>query len=154
MKVRNVYECALNLLSEKGGSCVEYDFEERAPFIIAAAFSEAESLDREFRRAYGLPAFCGESSSAGDEDASRGDDSTTGGSVLFCNPVKLPLDSDFPLCDRFMTPAAYFTAAMLVVSQSSDLYEFFFDRWCDSLAAIAASLPAESTGTKDVYMCW
>ena len=55
MKVRDVYETALAFLAEKGGSCVEYDFEERAPFIIAAAAAEAETLDREYRRTYGIP---------------------------------------------------------------------------------------------------
>ncbi|MCQ2354388.1 MAG: hypothetical protein MJ102_04690 [Clostridia bacterium] len=144
MKVRDVYETALAFLAEKGGSCVEYDFEERAPFIIAAAAAEAETLDREYRRSYGAE---NQENSENDNDGGM----NSGSTLMFARPVRLSLDSEFPLCDRFASVAAYFTAAMLIAGQNADLYDFFFDKWCDALATIAAGLPGKSGSTRDVY---
>lgn len=156
MKVRDVYETALAFLAEKGGSCVEYDFEERAPFIIAAAAAEAETLDREYRRTYGIPDTRVNGGADGAENqGNSGNDNdgrmASGSTLMFARPVRLSLDSEFPLCDRFASVAAYFTAAMLIAGQSADLYDFFFDKWCDALATVAAGLPGKSGSTRDVY---
>ncbi len=127
MRTAEIFDAAKRLISASACDTREDDYEERAPYVAAAICSEAGALDRAYRRSEGLPP----------QRASRG--------------AFIPLERDFPLCDRFASAAACYMGAMLVLDEDSDLYEKLFDRWCDSLAAISAEIEFKCGSTVDVY---
>lgn len=127
MTVRNIYDCALRLIGEKTGTCGEGEMEERAPYIAAALCGEASALDRAYRSAFGL------------------------GTQAETSDIILPLDAEFPLCDRFAPAAAFYMGAMLILDGNGELYETLFERWCDALAGISSELPFLGSAVTDVY---
>ena len=127
MILQDIYEMALRLLGEVECSASETELAERAPYIGAALSTEASSLDRAYRKAFGL------------KEAEPFP-------TLF-----MSLDSDFPLSDRFAPAAAYYMAAMLILDEDTELYEKLFDRWCQDLAAISAEIPFVKCSPVDVY---
>lgn len=127
MKFKNVYTSALRLINERIGSCADTDFASRAPSIASAIVSEAEEIDRDYRTAHGLP------------------------EASYPAGTEIPLDDPFPLCDRFAPAAAYFMAAMLILDEDDAEYERFYDLWCDAIGSIAASIPAVSAPTREMY---
>ena len=89
---RDVYTAALAMISEPlTDPSRRADFDERAPYLIAAMCDEARAMDAVFRRA------C-------DEEAQQP-----------FSPVCLELTAAFPLTERFAAPAATYVAAMLVL---------------------------------------
>ena len=127
MTLQSVYDTAIRLIGEVSGSISESELAERAPYIGAALSTEASSLDRAYRKAFGL------------KDAEPFP-------TLF-----MSRDSDFPLSDRFAPAAAYYMAAMLILDEDTELYEKLFDRWCQDLAVISAEIPFVKGSTVDVY---
>ena len=127
MTLQSVYDTALRIIGEVSDSIGESELAERAPYIGAALCTEAASLDRAYRQAFGLK----EAESF---------------PTLF-----MSLDSDFPLSDRFAPAAAYYMAAMLILDEDPELYEKLFDRWCQDFAAISAEIPFVKGSTVDVY---
>ncbi|MBR3964796.1 MAG: hypothetical protein IKJ80_05270 [Clostridia bacterium] len=103
------------------------DYTERAPYIFAALVSEASRLDQLYRRAYGLP-----------EQPPY-------------DVMEISLDSEFPLCDRFVSAAVNYTAAMLILDDDVSLYERLFHRWCDALCVIGTEIPATLHGIVNKY---
>ena len=123
----NIFLDALQLLNinEDSEMCVE--FADRAPFIIASMCLEVGNIDVLYRKANGLsnpPVF---------------------------NPTEFKLNSFFPLADRFITPAGFYVASMLISDTNIELGDYFFDKYCDSMSKIVESLPADISGTKNVY---
>jgi hypothetical protein len=127
MLLQNIYDTALKLLGEVECTASEAELAERAPYIGAALCTEASTLDRAYRRAFGM------------ENAPK------------VNDLYIDLDSEFPLADRFAPAAAYYMAAMLILDEDVELYEKLFDRWCSDLAAISAEIPFVKGSTADVY---
>ncbi len=103
------------------------DYTDRAPYIIASFLCEASEADRLYRLVHGLDPL-GESET-----------------------VYLDLNQDFPLCNCFASAAAYYLASMLVCDESVSLSDKFYDKYCDSISSILASLPAESESIVNKY---
>ncbi|MGM9683113.1 MAG: hypothetical protein ACI3XQ_05905 [Eubacteriales bacterium] len=118
MKNRDIYLAALHLLGESADCDCNEDYEERAPYLIAAFCTETARLDLEYRKSHSLP-------------PSEGAD---------C--VYLPLGSDFPRCDRLSAAASMYLASMLVIDENSELSDKLFDKYCDALSSVCNELPA------------
>ena len=118
MKNRDIYTNALSVLAQDSDTNENSDFEERAPYIIANFCREAFELDKLMRSALGF-----------------------GASAEFKN-VYLPLDSDFPLLDRFAAVGAKYLAAMLIIDENSELSDRLYDMYCDSMASLQCAIPA------------
>lgn len=103
------------------------DYTARAPYIFAALVSEASRLDQLYRKAYGLP----------DQPP--------------YDVMEISLDSEFPLCDRFVSAAVNYTAAMLILDDDVSLYEKLFHRWCDAICIIGTEIPATLHGIVNKY---
>ena len=127
MKCKDIFKSALRLLNEKGAEDEACDFAERAPYILSAMFSESARLDKAYRAAFGL----------GEQE---------GFSHTYSE-----LDTTFPLCDRFASAAAFYLASLLIVDENDDLSDSFYDKYCDSMASISASIPAETEKIQNVY---
>ena len=125
---RDVYNAALAMISEPlTDSSRRADFDERAPYLIAAMCDEARAMDAVFRRA------C-------DEEAQEQ-----------FSPVCLELDAAFPLTERFAAPAATYVAAMLVLDENEELSDKLYDRYCDLMSDLCATCPASAQPIVDVY---
>ena len=125
---RDVYTAALALISEPAADdSRRADFDERAPYLIAAMCDEARAMDAVFRRACDEPV----------QDS--------------FNPVCLELDAAFPLTERFAAPAATYVAAMLVLDENETLSDRLYDRYCDLMSDLCATCPASAQPIVDVY---
>ena len=113
---RDIYKNALSLIGERISGSITEDYEERAEYILPALFCVAKSTDKKLRQIEG------------------------NGEQPSFNPVHTPLDTEFPLSDAFVTTAALYLAAMLVIEENGDLSDTLYDKYCDSIATIAASL--------------
>ena len=127
MKNKELYEGALRLLAEDPDADENEDYEERAPYLLAAFCGEAEALDRSIRRAEGM--------AAGKE----------------FNPVWLPPEGEFPLSGRLSGAACLYLAAMLVMDEDPALSDRLYDRYSDAMATIATSQPAALEAIPDRY---
>ncbi len=132
MTCKKIYKSALKLINEPSGAGVgcaeEFDeLEERAPYLLAAAVAEAGEVDDEYRRSHGLDP------------------------RVPCDDVELPLDAEFPLSPRFAPAASFYLAAMLIADENPELSDALFDRFCDAMADIKASIPAISGRIRNVY---
>lgn len=129
MICKDIYDASLALLGEN--SCDvgrAEDYEERAPYLLAAFCSEAGSLDRHYRRALGLS------------------------EQKEFSPVSLSLSDGFPLSDRFFSAAVGYLASMLVVDEDQALSDKLFARCCDTLSSLYTELPATITKIKNRYI--
>ncbi len=125
---RDVYTSALAMISEPLATTSRHaDFDERAPYLIAAMCDEARAMDAVFRRA------C-------DEPAQQP-----------FSPVCLELDSPFPLTERFAAPAATYVAAMLIIDENEALSDTLYGRYCDLMSDLCATCPASAGSIVDVY---
>ena len=127
MKCKEILKSALRLLNECGDTDENGDYAERAPYIISAMFSGAARLDKNYRASNGL------------EDQPN------------FNPTYTELDSDFPLCDRFVGTAAFYLASMLIIDDNEELSDSFYDKYCDSMASISSELGGKTEKIKNVY---
>ena len=119
MKNRDIYISALKLIGEDVDAEVNSDYEERAPYLLAAFCSEAASTDAAYREMKKL-----EPSTSADN-------------------VCLPLECDFPYADRFVSAAVMYLAAMLVIDENLELSDKLFDRYCDAMATIQSEIPSK-----------
>lgn len=117
MKIKDIYTSALSILGEENGGEGNEDYEERAPYLVAAFCCEAETLDRDFRRANNLP--------------------TSDAFSYVC----LPLDREFPCCERFVNAASMYLAAMLIIDENSELSDKLFDKYCVIMSKIHSEIP-------------
>ncbi len=127
MQCKDIFRSALKLLGEIGDETNNPDYTDRAPYIIAAFVSEAFDTDRKFRLAHGL------------EDATESD------------RVYIDLEDDFPLCDRLAPMCAFYLASLLIADESPELSESYYDRYCDSISKLIASLPSRTEGIKQIH---
>ena len=118
MNNREIYAFALHALAQHQISDQTADFEERAPYLLAACCTEAQALDTAWRRSLGqtsAPALSG---------------------------VRLDLEAEFPLSQPFVPLAGFYLAAMLIIDEDVELSDKFYERWCDGMASLRAQLEA------------
>ena len=127
MLCSDLLTAALKLLGEAGDADDNPDYAERAPYIIASFVGEAREVDQKYRLSHGLEE---------SDHAER---------------VYVPLDEDFPLVDRLFSPCVFYLASILISDESPELSESYYDRYCDSISAICASLPSLKESIADIY---
>ena len=122
MTCREIYEAALRLLGESTVYGENDDYEERAPYIIAAFCTDVRETDEAWREA------------SGKED----------GETAACSSVCIGLDEEFPLSDRFAPSAAYYLAAILVLESNETLSDRLYDKCSDAVSRIRDGIPSEA----------
>ncbi len=125
MTCREVYLASLALVCESQAE--NPDYEERAPYLLAAVSTQLAPMDRAVREAAGedIPAYP--------------------------NTVYLGLDEEFPLTQRLLPAALYYVGAMLVIDENEEMYEDLFALFSDAMAKLRATLPATPEPIRDVY---
>ena len=123
MKNRDLYISALHLIGEKADSEGNDDYEERAPYLIAAFCTEAEMTEKAYREYKSL------------------------GDAPEIDNVSIPLDIDFPMADRFCRAAILYLAAMLIIDENPDLS----DKYCCARATIQSEIPARIEKIAEKY---
>ena len=118
---------ALKLLGEPGDGDENPDYAERAAYIIASFVGEAREVDAKYRLAHGL------------------------GEAEILDYVYVSLDDEFPLSERLAYPCTFYLASILIADESPELSESYYERYCDSISAICASLPSHNESITDVY---
>jgi hypothetical protein len=118
MKNRDIYLRALAILGESCDLEENEDYEERAPYLIAAFCTEAKETDASYRESMKM-------SPAKEIDC-----------------VHIPLEAAFPLADRFINAAANYLAAMLIIDENTALSDKIYDKYCDLMATIQSEIPA------------
>ena len=116
MLCEQIYESALALLGESLNPGDNNDYEERAPYLIAAFCTEAQETDKAWRNSLNL------------------------GTQIIWDPIRIGLDDLFPLSDRFACAAAFYVAAMLVIDSDEDLSDKLYDRFCDAMSTIDSNI--------------
>ncbi len=127
MFLRDIYESALKFLAESSGYGDNSDYEERAPYLLAAFCNEASSTDAALRRSLGIQA------------------------TASFDPVYIDLNAPFPLLPRFTTCAALYLAAMLILDDDRELSDTLYDKYCDSISTICASIASVAEKITDRY---
>lgn len=118
---REIYAFALHALAQHQISEETADFEERAPYLLAACCTEAQALDTAWRTSVGessAPAISG---------------------------VRLELDEPFPLSQPFVPITGFYLAAMLIIDENIELSDKFYERYCDGMASIQTQLSARAS---------
>ncbi len=118
MKNKDIYSGALRILAQKAVVGENEDYEERAPYLIAAFCSECSAADAAYRRGNSLPA---------SEAVSE---------------VYVDLADDFPCSSCFATAACMYLAAMLVLDEDSELSDKLFEKYTDIMSALCAKIPS------------
>ena len=116
---REIYNSALAILSQSSTDMEDHvlDYEERAPYLLACFCNEVNEIDVNMRRALG---------------ASDG---------LGFNRVYVSLDDDFPLLERFVSVAAKYLAAMLILNDNEELSDKLFHLYCEGIELIRNEIP-------------
>ena len=127
MKGQNIYESALSLIGETPGSDSASDYFDRAPYILAIFCDKVAHIDKCFRETHGLE------------------------SQKSFNEVFMDLESEFPLCSRFVDSAAHYLAAMFVVYENEKLHDRLFSIHCDMLSSAISEIPYSKEKIKNAY---
>lgn len=122
-----IYQGALRLLAESVEAEDNQDYRDRAPYILGTFCSQTRGVDAVARKLRGI------------KKASVGD------------VVYLDLDSQFPLLDDFAPAAELYLAAMLVIDYDAPLYERLFERYCDLISTVCASIESVSEKIVNKY---
>ena len=125
---QEIYEHALALLSLGHSTDENEDFAEQAPYHLAAFCTEAEDADRALRQHQGV------------------------GAAEEFNKVRIPLDEEFPLCDRLAPAAALYLAAMLILDEDPDRSDRLYDRYGEALSDAYQGIPATLESITQHYM--
>ena len=115
------------MLAESSVDGDNEDYEERAPYLLAAFCTEARDTDASLRIAL---------------DERESDD---------FNAVFIPLENDFPLLDRFSSAASLYLAAMLIIDDFPEMSDRLYDRYCDAMSSIGRCVPAVCESIQDRY---
>lgn len=111
-----IYNQALSIIGEMVSDSNDSDYQERSTYIIPTFCCTVKDLDKKVRIAEGAdkqPSF---------------------------STVYMPLDSDFPLNDTMASSAALYLAAMLVLDEDPELSDSIYDKYCDCISSISASV--------------
>ena len=127
MTCNEIYTVALGMVCESSANN-NSDYEERAPYLLAAFCSSCRALDARYRKANEL-------------DIAR----------EFSDSY-LALTEEFPLHRVFSSPAAAYLAAMLVVDENEEMSDRFCALYSDGLSKIQASLPCKVESIENHYV--
>ena len=127
MTNRELYENALRLLAQPTEEGENEDYEERAPFLLAAFCNEAQEVDSFLRLASGI-------SSA----------------VEFAR-IWLPLDEEFPLLESLAPAACLYLAAMLILDEDSTLSDRLYDLYTETVSNIRSGISCTLETIVDRY---
>ena len=127
MTCKEIYDTAISLVAESRDPADTADYEERAPYLLAAFCSELKDTDQKLRTL-------------------SGDDESEFGDTLY-----LKLDSVFPLQSKLSACAALYLAAMLVIDDQPELSDRLYDRYCDSVCRITESISCANEKTVNRY---
>ena len=127
MRCKEIYDTALSLIAESLDPADTADYEERAPYLLAAFCSDNQDTDALMRAYYKKPA------------------------VEYGETLYIPLENDFPLVARLATAASLYVAAMLVIDDFPELSDRSYDRYCDSICKIRDRLCGKSEKTVNKY---
>ena len=122
---REIYNNALVHIGQSTDTANTSDYEERAPYLLAAFCATVKSLDKKVRKIDGS------------------------GSQTTFSSVFQSLDQYFPLSDRFIPAAALYVASLLVIDEDSALSDSLYDKYCDNVASIAAEIESASATSSD-----
>lgn len=118
---REIYENALRLIGETGEDDLCSDYEERAPYVLASFCSQVTDVDKRIRLIENIEA------------------------AKDFNKLYLDLDGNFPLCDKLLGCASLYLAAMLLADNDYELSDSFYDKYCDAIATLSASVGIASS---------
>ena len=121
---QDIYDHALALLSLSPQPYDNEDLAERAPYHLAAFCLEAEDVNRWLSPA-STPSF---------------------------HPTYLPLEDEFPLCDRLAPVAALYLASMLILDEDPDRSAILYDRYADAMSDVHHGIPATLESIKELYI--
>ena len=127
MVCRGIYESSLALLGETPSGEHSGDYEERAPYLLAALCHLLADRDVIYRKECSL------------------------GSQRVLPEIKLQLYDTFPLCDAFAPAAAYYLASMLIFDIDSERSDSLFEKYESSVTELLSGLPFKSIKTIDKY---
>ena len=127
MTVKDIYEATLRILAESLDEGDNADYEERAPYLIAAFCTQTEDVDRALRKSLGES------------------------SQMDFNSVYIALEDEFPLLDRFAPAAALYLASMLVMDDFEALSDRLYEKYCDHISKICDNFPTLNTSIVDKY---
>ena len=128
MTCDSILTAACNMASEASDSLLSTDdFTARAPYIIASFCGMASVADKHYRHAFSL------------------------GAQRSFNRTKIELSEHFPLCDRFISAATAFLAAMLISVDNPNLSESLREMARHELTAAYDEIPATLHGVVNVY---
>ena len=119
MTNREIFFSAMRFIGEPPSAIENADYEDRAPYLIAAFCSEAAQTASAYCEANGITV-------------------DTEVDLVF-----LDLDLPFPYADRFAMAAALYLAAMLVIDENIELSDKLFDRYCYAMATIQSEIPSQ-----------
>ena len=117
MTNHEIYDAALRLASEVANTGTNDDYQERAPYLIAAACHRYAALDSCYRDANGLESQ----------------------KILEINCF--PLTTLFPLCNVFSVPVSMAVAGMLVLEENPQMSERLLKIADDVIAEIQKAIP-------------
>ena len=119
-----IYENALRILGIPVNAEGNEDYEERAPYLLAAFCSSVLEIDGFLRMAAGMAA------------------------TAPFNRVFVSLDDEFPLLDRLAPIAALALASSLVADENAELSDRLYERAQDALSDVRCGI---SLSIEDVY---
>lgn len=117
----------MRILAERVGEGLNEDYEERAPYILAAFCYESSEADAAYRKSHYLPA------------------------ASAVSEVYLELSADFPCCERFSSAACTYLASMLVIDDDPELSDTLFDKYSEMMSSICSKIPAIVEPISDRY---
>ena len=127
MKIKEIFDSTMGILSKNDITVSESDFKERAPFIIAMFCCNTAAVDRDLRESHGFP------------------------TQKHFNEVFLDMEEDFPLDSRFSTPAAYYLAAMLIMDEKENVSDRLFDLFSNNISEVIKEIPSRKHKIINVY---
>ncbi len=127
MTNKDIYVNSLAILAESLNEGDNDDYEERAPYLLAAFCTEARDTDACLR-------------SALDEPEAKD-----------FNAVFIPLENDFPLLERFSCAAAFYLAAMLIIDDFPEMSDRIYHKYSDAMSTICSSVPASCESIRNRY---
>ncbi len=117
MKNRQIYDAALRLLAESTVDGENEDYEERAPYLLAAFCTEMTELNAKLCK-------------------------SQGNTPVAHDAVLLPLEENFPLADRLSAAATLYLSAMLILEDDEERSDKLYAQYCDAVSRISDAIPA------------
>lgn len=128
MKYDSIKETAFALIGETNPFSDTRDYDDRFPFVLATFINQNSSLDSALKKQLGIVGK---------------DCPAVSGCDIF---------GDFPLLDRFVTPAVYYVASMLITDENTELSDKFFGLYEKSMTDMYSALPLTHGQILDAYM--